>query len=110
MFHSVYDALYKVHDTSQPDFTDFVRAFAPIPDNSGSLALILELLGLGAIMLAAPYFNSCKYMIRKLLYMFKFECWLIGFMRPRRKALLYCQSISACELQGYLLRDDKCTY
>lgn len=64
MYKNYYTALFQVAGFLFSGFQAFENDFAPLPtqDNSQTLQILLDLIGLGALMIAAPFFNSCKYL------------------------------------------------
>lgn len=58
-----YGALQDAHNPLSDSFASFKDHFAPLPESdadSGDL-IIIDLVGLGAIAIAAPFFNNCKF-------------------------------------------------
>jgi len=61
MYKNYYTALFQVSDVLFAGFQSFENNFAPVPpDNDEELQILLDLVGLGALMVAAPYFDACE--------------------------------------------------
>lgn len=63
MYKNFNKALLEVSGFLFAGFQDFENNFAPLPtqDDSQTLQILLDFIGLGALMIAAPFFDSCKY-------------------------------------------------
>jgi hypothetical protein len=63
MYKNYHTALFEVASFLFAGFQSFENDFAPLPtpDNDETLQILLDLIGLGALMIAAPFFNSCEY-------------------------------------------------
>jgi hypothetical protein len=61
MYKNYYNALFQISSVLFAGFQSFENDFAPLPpDNNEELQILLDLVGLGALMISAPYFDACE--------------------------------------------------
>ena len=65
MYDSFNDVLYQTAaSTLDPSLQDFENTFAPVPPppNTQELQLLLDIIGIGAALVFAPFFDLCKWL------------------------------------------------
>lgn len=62
MYKNYHTALFEVAGFLFGGFQSFENDFAPLPTsyNDSTLQILFDFIGLGALMIAAPFFNSCE--------------------------------------------------